>query len=346
MKYIKSILFVALAISLCTSCKKDKYEGPQGPAGPTGPTGISTNPNPAMYAKWDVVSGLSGTRYVILKSDNSIHLLDSAQYGFKALESDLAFITSNQITIFLEIFNYSVANDTLRLTNTNKNVVLKKNNNAPDETEWVTFVTITNTIPNPEINGDGRQDIGFDGTNILWAGDWNSSTIYKINPTSATSTALSLMGSYYSPSINYAPSAIWIVNSNTIDEVNATTGAVMSSSPVLSANRIQSLALIGQKMFYSADGYIYTWDIITDEILQHFPLDVYGMEYVGGYMYFMKNHLLYKCQVSPFQCVLTYYIDSPVASGNSCGVTYDGSNFWIVGEDPATSEYVLAKLSI
>jgi len=344
MKYIKSILLVTLAISLCTSCKKDKYEGPQGPAGPIGPTGISTTPNPAIYAKWDVISGLSGTRYVILKSDHSIYLLDSTQYGFKALESDLAFITSNQITIFMEIYNYSVANDTFRLTNTNKNVVLKKNNNVPDETEWVTFVTITHTIPNPETSGNGDQDIGFDGTNILWAGDWNTSTLYKINPTTETSTSLSLAGNYYAPSINYAPSAIWIVDNNTIDEVNATTGAVMSTSPVLSSGRIKSLALIGQKMFYSADGYIHTWDILTDEILQHFPLEVYGMEYVGGYLYFLQGHMLYKCQVSPFQCVSTYYINSPFAG--SYGITYDGSNFWVVVEEQNTYKYFLAKLSI
>ncbi|HNW89840.1 MAG TPA: hypothetical protein PKN48_09260 [Bacteroidales bacterium] len=337
------ILLTAIVIILLISCKK---EGPQGPAGPTGPTGISTTPDPAIYGKWEVISGLPSTRYIILKNDNFLYKLDSTQYGFRYLSSDLAFITSVQIRVFWLTYNYFVTGDTLRMINNTDSIVLKKNSSAPDETSWVTMVTVTDTIYNPVVGGDGRQDIGFDGANILWAGEWNTSTLYKINPASATHTTLSLTGSYYSPSTNYASFSIWIVNNTTIDKINPTTGAVLQTSPALCSQRVKSLALIGQKMYYSSDGYLYTWDISTDEILQHFPYDADGMEYTGGYLYLLKEHQIHKCQLSPFKCVLTYQIESPFSGGNIGGLTYDGTHFWIVGEDPDNYEYALLKLSI
>jgi hypothetical protein len=346
MKYIKAILLVALAISFFTSCKKE--EGPAGPEGPTGPTGITTTPNPAIYAKWEVVSGLAGTKYAIIKSNNSFYQLDSAQYGFKALQSDLAFITSSQITIFYSTYNYSITNDTLRLTNLNNNIILKKNANAPDETQWVIYISATDIINNPAIGGDGRQEIGFDGTNILWSGNWNSSTIYKINPITATSTTLSLAGNYYSAGVNYAAAAIWISNYNTMDKVNPSTGAIISTSPVLtSGSRIVSHALIGQNMIYSdGNGNVSSWDISGINITPLFNHYFYGMEYVNGFLYLLEGDAVYKCQVSPFQVMTSYYIDSPLVGSNMGGITYDGSHFWVVGENNYTGEYKLVKLSI
>ncbi|HOY32638.1 MAG TPA: hypothetical protein PKW80_12240 [Bacteroidales bacterium] len=338
-----SIILTALILILLFSCKK---EGPQGPAGSAGPTGISTTPNPAIYGKWEVIEGLPATRYVILKNDNSLFKLDSTQYGFRFLSVDLAFISSIQISVFMFTYNYSITGDTLRMTNQTDSIVMLKNSNAPDETAWVTFVTFTDTIDNPVIGGDGRQDIGFDGVNILWAGNWNTSTLYKINPANATYTTLTLAGSYYAPSTNFASSSIWIVNNNTIDKINPNTGTVLQTSPVLCTYRVKSLALVGQKMYYSSGGYIYTWDISTDEILQHFPYEAEGMEYTGGYLYLLQGHQIHKCQLSPFKCAVTYFINSPFAGGNGGGMTYDGAYFWIAGEDPVTYKYALAKLSI
>lgn len=347
MNPIKFILFSAFIASLFISCKKEGPVGPQGPTGPTGPTGITTTPNPAIYGKWEVVSGLTGTKYTIIKSDNSFYQLDSAQYGFKSLESTLAFITTAQITVYMTTYNYSITNDTLRLTNISDSIVLKKKANAPDETEWVTYVSVTATIDNPEIGGDGRQDIGFDGTNILWSGEWNSSTLYKINPATATSTSLSLWGSYYSAGVNFASSFIWISNNNTIDKVNPTTGAIISTSPVLSSSRIVSHALVGTDMIYcDGSGNISSWDITGVSITPLFSQYVHGMEYVNGFLYLNEGHQVYKCQLSPFEVLITYYIDSPFVGSNMGGITYDGSNFWIAGEDPDTGDYKLVKLDI
>jgi len=343
MRHIKSVIFFSLSIILFFSCKK---EGPEGPAGPEGPLGISTTPNPELYNKWEVISGLPSTKFVIIKNSNYMYLLDSTQYGFRSLTKDLAFITSTQLRAFMVTFNYSICDDTLRMTNNNDSIVMLKNIYAPDETAWVTFVSVTDTLYNPLTGGDGRQDIGFDGTNILWAGNWNTSTLYKINPSTGTSTTLSLSGNYYSPSINYASFSIWIVGNNTINKINPTTGTIISTSPTLCSSRIKSLALVGQKMFYSSNGYIYTWDISTDEILQHFPFDAIGMEYCGGYLYFLQDNKIHKCQLSPFKCLITYYIDSPVLNGNQGGLTYDGSHFWVAGLDSYNNEYILVKLSI
>lgn len=346
MNILKSIIVIALAIILFSACKKEGPEGPQGPIGLTGPTGSTTAVNPAVYGKWQVISGMPGTSYYILKSNNYLYRLDSAAYGFKSLASDMALMTYTQIFAFWTTFNYSISNDTLRLTNLNNNIILKKKANAPDETEWVTYLTVIDSIVSPT-GGDGREDLGFDGSNILWTASSSSNTLYKINPSSHVVSTLPLSTSYYYGGCNYASTQLWISDDFIINNVNPATGAVISTSPVLCSSTITSLALAGSLMYYSDWlGNFYTWDIISNDITPMFSYYINGMEYVGGFLYIYSYHEIHKCQLSPFEVVTTYYIDYPHSSGNCGGLTYDGSNFWIVGYNYSTSDHLLYKLTL
>ena len=74
-------------------------------------------------------------------------------------------------------------------------------------TAWVTHLSVTDSIDNPEVGGDGNQDIGFDGSHILWSGSMNSTKIYRIDPETGSHTTLSLSGMYhYAGVICVAPS--------------------------------------------------------------------------------------------------------------------------------------------
>lgn len=340
---MKIFLGFILITTCFFACKK---EGPEGPAGAQGPNGIgSADPN--IYNKWQVVSGLPGTKYVIIKNDNSFYQLDSAAYGFKDLYSDFAFITGSQILCF-SAFNYVISNDTLKLTNSIQTVILKKNPNAPDETQWVTVVTEIDSIASPVANGDGREDIGFDGTNILWTADATVNTLYKINPaTHLVSGTLPLSTSYYYGQVNYAASNIWISNGATVDKVNPANGAVLSTSHALAPNyALRGIALAGQNLWYCDwQGNISTWDIISNTITPQFHCYVSGMEYVNGYLYLFRGNSIYKCQLTPFAAVTTYTIPS-IDGGNNGGITYDGSNFWVVKYSYTQNNYSLVKLSI
>ena len=347
MKYLNSILVVALAVIIFSSCKKEGPAGPQGPTGPTGPTGNTSLVDPALYGKWAVQSGLTGTSYLIIKDDNITYRLDSAAYGFKRLYTDMAFVTSSQIKIFGIVYNYTISNNTLYLSNLNSNIVLTKNDNAPDETEWVTYVNVIDSIVSPNPTDDGRQDIGFDGTNILWTTKSSSNTLYKINPVTHAVTTLTLSGTYYYSGALYASSSLWLSDQNVIYKVNPTTGAVISTSPTLCSSTITGLALYGDYMFYSDwSGHVYYWDITGSTVYPFFDRMVNGMEYVGGYLYLAYGNMVYKCQMSPFKCVQTYYVDSPLAGSNNGGITFDGANFWIAGYSYDTDEYKLVKLDM
>jgi len=340
MKFIRVTLVFLFIVTLFTACKK---EGPQGPAGPEGPAGSTTAVNPAIYGKWQVTSGMPDTKYIILKSNNDIYRLDSADYGFKSLTSCMALLTYTQINAFLITYNYTITNNTLTLSNLNGTIMLTKNDNAPDETQWVTNLTITDSIASPT-GGDGRQDIGFDGTDILWTSTGSSDILYKINPVTHAVTNFNLSSSYYYGCTNYAAGFLWISDGNTIDKVNATSGAVLSSSPVLSSIQITADALVGQDMWFcNWSGNVFTWNISTNVITPQFDLSVSGMEYTGGYLYLFHNHMIYKCQLSPFEAVTTYYIQSENVSSNNGGITFDGTNFWVVGYDN-TGEHKLYRL--
>ena len=349
MRYIKTALLLCLALSFIVSCKKDNT-GPQGPEGPAGPTGIASSPDPALLTKWTVVSGLSETKYVIFKSDFSINLLDSAQYGFKTISSDLAFITDNQLYYNYSAYNYVVVNDTLKITNKTDTVVLKKNTNAPDMTAWVTHLSVTDSIDNPEVGGDGNQDIGFDGSHILWSGSMNSSKIYRIDPETGSHTTLSLSGNYYNAGVICVAPSIWIADISTFDQVDPSNGSVLNTSPVISSEGISALAITGSgSMIYCTP----TGKVCSLDMVSHFngwlfsiPDGVTGLEYVNGFLYFFRGHYLFKWQFSSYQVVTSYYIDSPLLDNETGGITYDGTHFWVVGQNPNTDEFKLLKLNL
>jgi len=343
MKFIKASLVFFLAFIIFTGCKK---EGPTGPEGPAGPTGSTTAVNPAIYGKWQVLSGMPGTKYYILKTDNSLFRLDSADYGFKSMQSTMAMLTYTQINAFSTIFNYTISNDTLNLTNFTYNVVLKRNNNTPEESAWMTVVTVTDSIESPT-GSDGREDIAFDGTDILWTSASSSSTLYKINPSTHAVVNFPLAHSYYYGAVNFA-TFYWISDDDVIDKVNTTTGAVISTSPILTTSQIKSNALIGSDMWYGTwNGEVLMWNIVSDVITPLFSLYVEGMEYTGGFLYIFSGHNIYKCQLSPsFEAITTYYVDYPHVSGNNGGITFDGSHFWVVGYNYNIGEHKLYKLSI
>jgi len=343
MKFIKAILVFFLAFIIFTACKK---EGPAGPEGPTGPTGSTTAVNPAIYGKWQVLSGMPGTKYYILKNDNSLFRLDSADHGFKSMQSTMAMLTYTQINAFSTIFNYSISNDTLNLTNFNNNIVLKRNNNAPEESAWMTYVTVTDSIDSPS-GGDGREDIAFDGTNILWTSESSSSTLYKINPATHVVVNFPLANSYYYGSTTFA-TFLWISDNSMIEKVDPATGAFISTSPSLGTSRIIANALVGSSdMWYCEGSNVKTWNIVSDVITPQFNLYMDGMEYTGGFLYIFSGHNVYKCQLSPtFEAITTYYVDYPNVSGNNGGITFDGSHFWVVGYNYNSGEYKLYKLSI
>ncbi len=340
----KTLAGAFLLLCLIAACTKEGPPGPAGSQGPQGPGGSGT-PDPNIFHKWEVVSGLPNTKYVIIKNDNVYYQMDSAAYGFKDIYGATALITGSQIACW-SIYNYLVSNDTLYLDNSSETIVLKRNDNAPDETQWVISVTETDSIASPVLNGDGREDIGFDGNNILWTADANSSIIYIIDPPShAVIGQYTLSTNYSYGQINYAASNIWISNGTTVDKVNPANGSVLATSPSLTSSTLTGIALAGQEMWYSDwQGNIATWDIISNAITPQLQYPVNGMEYVNGYLYMVSGNKIHKCQLSPFKAVATYAIGS--ANASYSGITHDGSRFWVVKYNYNQNSYSLVKLSI
>lgn len=346
MKNIIPFIILIFGI-LISSCKKEGAPGPQGAEGPAGPAGNSALADPAIYTKWEVVSGMDNARYVCVKTSNIVFRLDSAAYGFKHLFSDLALITHTQIKVFGEIFNYAISSDTLTMSNLLRTCVLKRNTAAPDETQWVIMAGVSDSIPNPTPGEDGRQDIGFDGTNILWTGKSNSNILYKINPMTHSVTSLTLAGTYYYSSACYAGGFLWLSDQHVIYKVNPTTGAVISTSPTLSTTTLTGLALVGTIMYYvDWSGNIGYWDTSNTNLYPLINKNCTGMEYVNGYIYLFGQQQVYKCQVNPFHCLESYYVGPALLGYNCGGITFDGNRFWVVGRNEETGDYKLVKLSI
>jgi len=340
MKTKKILCMIALSALAFNSCKKPKTE-PAEPAPPVnnGPTSLCN--------KWEVISGLSETKYLIIKNDSTISQLDSAQYGFKKLYSGNV---TGSIVELLKIYNYTLSNDTLKLTNSAGIVLLKKCNTTWDETNWIIYVNQTDSINSPRPNGDPREDMGFDGSNILWTADATSDTLFKINPLTHQITRIKLNTNYWYGSLSCGAGNTWISNGYSIDKFNVT-GGVISTSPTF-VEYIKGMALIGQDMWYAWNssapntfGNLSAWNTLNNNTtlkVSQLPIRISGMEYVGGYLYINENQGgIYKCQISPFLVIKNYKMKEINQDGFGYnGLTHDGSKFWI------THRHKIMKLDI
>lgn len=305
------------------------------------PAGGSTILYAALYNNWEVKSGMPNTKFITIKSDNSYSIFNEDKtWGFRSIGNDMSFISGTQLSLvnngyFMYSYNYSVKNDSLILSNANEKIIAIKNNNAPKKTQWIDYVSSLDSVPFPIQFGDPREDIGFDGQNIILTGDANSRTLYKINVNTKTVSTLALKYNAYYSSASFANNSIWFLSTNNVSKIDMNGSTTFSSAQLNNGDRTDGggFAFDGTNFYCSSRNCIYNYNITNNSWTNLYDIqNVTGMEYVGGYLYVVKEGAIHKCTISPFRVVKTYIINSATDSGGYgrlIGITYDGTYFWI-----------------
>ena len=320
MKSIKLSFILLLIITVFVTCKK---EGPQGPQGQAGPG----NPDPNIYGKWEVISGANEFKYLIINNDKSYYVLFEDTFGFKSQYNDIALITGSQIVIEIGngyLYNYSVSSSSLTLTNTEDTISLSRNNNVPDQDNWLKKITSLSSINAPIKRA---TDLAWDGQYIWYGNAYETNYLYKINPLTSYVDSIPTINSAWG--IEFDGQYLWTSNNgyDKIFKVDPTTGSNITESVSMGA-WIESIAWDGQYLWCWSDneGTIYKYNPQSNSVVSQYNIGTAGgITYANGYFYLCIYGVLHKCTINPLHAIESYSLENL----HIHGITYDGNNFWV-----------------
>ena len=360
----KSLLYILFLSILISSCKKEIIEGPTGAQGVQGTTGVTGNngfngADPRLFYQWRVIASNINSAYeikcLLFNTDNSVYeLQEYSIYGLRLINYGTQLITNTQLTLFGgERYNYTISNDTLRLSNTHRNVSAIRRNDIPTPNEWVVPVASLDSIT---LSKSYEGDIAFDG-NYLWLTDPGENEFDKVNLFTRSLDTLQYSGlrNYYA-SVGYAQDYLWVSATNgTLHKVDRNTGQELQASPPMGQYINQGIAFDGKYLLCtgisSHSKYrdsLYTYDPISNTVISQWNIPYFtGIEYADGHLYACYENMIYKCTLSPLRAVKTYKILSARdAYDGITGIAYDGSNFWVKLKSSITDDNELHKVHL
>ncbi len=323
------LLLFAASIAGCT-----KDNDTTAPSSPT----IS-----AVSGKWVVLSGIQNTSYLSIHDDNVFYMLHQYAYGLRSMDGGVAQVSGGTINLGQVVYNYAVSGDTMRLTTPSQTVVAVRSSTAPSDTQWVTTVAVLDTMTPPV---QEATDMAING-NIMWYGNgYSSHNLYKINLT--TRSVDTLPTTEYAWAVEWDGTNIWTSSDgdDAIFKLNPTSGATISTSAAMGA-WIYGIAWDGTVFWCTSNNEqsIYKYNPSTNTVASTYPLGpgAYpeGDAFVNGYLYVCTNGVINKCTPSPLNTVAAYRI----AGINAFGIAFDGTNYWISGQD-ANYKTKLYKVSL
>lgn len=327
---------ILVFFGLLAGCKKDD----------TNPANVGTPQGYGIHGRWQVSSGDAETKFLLFNTDNTYFGLREANYGFRALESGVCQITATQVNFRGELYNYSIAGDELRITNTTQTIVCTRNATAPDASQWVATLIPIDSLVAPN---DQMTDIAYNA-GFLWYGNGYSTVrkLHKINVATRSATVVpstSVDFTQYAFAVEYANGSLWC-NSNggsNLYKVDPNTGTIQTTSIALGP-WMNGIAFDGQYLWAASgnDRTIYKYNPATNSIAGSYSdARAEGLAFAGTTLYVCKDGVVNKCTTTPLRSVAAFRIPG----AHIGGIAFDGTHFWLVarvGAYPAVS-YIIYK---
>jgi hypothetical protein len=182
-----------------------------------------------IFGKWTVVSGDDHIKYMILNVDSTYHEFRERNFGFREIGGGIFQLTEGQINFSGRgLFNYTIENNHLAISNMQQTVELIKDRNAPDIDDWVKPVTPLQSFDAPI---EASTDIAFDGLYLWYGNAYTSPRLHKINPVS-TAIQQTLPINRYAWGIEWADGFLWVSHNgfSTIHKIDPASGSSISQS--------------------------------------------------------------------------------------------------------------------
>jgi hypothetical protein len=281
---------------------------------------VNTN-NQTIYGKWEV-TGHEHNRYYIFKTDNTWYQL-LEYYGARYIFSGVCTISEDQVDFGGSIMNYTITSNILTLTTTNDSITAVRNDNVPDETNWIKSAVILDSI---ELDRFYGFDIAYDGTNIWTPYYSKNQRLLKINTQTGDTSGIPL--SFRCGGVEWDGSHLWCCDymSQVFRKVSPADGSILFTSSLLPAEP-DGIAFDGSTLLFSSHYspvYKYSPELnsIVDSI-QSLPNTRFA--FANGHLYYTSYGNIHAASLNPFRIIMAY----EVPGKNFSGIVYDGTYFWV-----------------
>lgn len=273
--------------------------------------------------------------YLRFDEDNEYFVLRETQDNSFRLVDDGVFATVGSAQLFLDswLYNYDLSGDALTLNRPDSSIEGTSDNSAPTPEEWVTPLTVLETVSIPEI--EQARDMTWDGTH-LWVGNrGDQNLLYKVDMSNGTVVdTLEIAQTVYA--LAWDGTSFWVSSNGSVSifEIDPLTGTSTTMSADMGAWPY-GIAWDGSHLWVYSNNErtLYEYDPAGDRVVDSDPLEDSpgsgGMEYVDGLLYMALGGTIHVAQPDPFVVVGAYELEGVSLQG----ITYDGANFYVIAQN-------------
>lgn len=340
----RNILFTSLSVLMSLgSCTKETIVKEE------------YNPNISVYGLWKV-SGTNEFNYKFLHFQNSKNVIGySENGGFKSTYNTNFVPYPEQLIADLKnygsstIFNYKVSNDTIRIMDGNKLFLTAVKSTSTEINDWVTPVSISESISGLFGTEDYMGGIGFDGTNIL-VPTYDDNKIHSVSPVSKTivSTLTTAAGSLNT--VEYDGTQYWSPRNgwSTVTRIKISDGSTLGTSVDIGGAWIYGAAYLSatQMALYANNGNtFYMYNPTTNAVAFSKKVDNIYFRDMAAYnskVYVVTGNKIFKMDPAGFVPEKTYELSNYSGSNLNGIASAGGGVFWLF--DSQTKELMKVTL--
>jgi hypothetical protein len=315
-----SPLIILILLMIVTSCKKDDDSFHDYASGLSG--------------TWRFVSGFDLEKYLVINQDRTCSILSSDAQGIRDRSEAILMVTGNQFMIDnsdpnvypnINIYNYKVNGDSLKLSSPEQNMILVKDKNNTASVSWIknAVAELRYKAPVPE-----ATDIAFDGSLIWYGNGYISHYLYNLNPLNGRFD--SLLVEQYAWSVEADSNDLWVSNdgSDNITRIRKSDGSTIAASTSMGA-WIYGIARDNDYLwcYSNNEGTLYKYKTEDNSVSLSTKVSGNwdGLAMADNFLYVAANGKLHKCTTEPLTCLASYELKDYYIFG----VAFDGLSIWV-----------------
>ncbi len=289
---------------------------------------------PGLAGTWRFVKGTDPEKYLVINKDNTCSVLSSDAQGIRDKSDAIIMVTGNQVMIDnsdpnvypnMNIYNYKVKGDTLKLESPEKNIFLVKNKDSNASDSWIktAVADVRYKAPVPE-----PTDIAFDGSSIWYGNGYISHYLYSVDPLNGKMDSLFI--DQYAWSAEADSTNLWVGNngSDNVTLISKSDGTEIAASTAMGA-WIYGIALDNDHLwcYSNNERTLYKYLIRDNSVSLSTKVagNWAGLATANNFLYVAANGKLHKCSTEPLAGIDSYELKGYYIFG----VAFDGSSVWV-----------------
>lgn len=232
-------------------------------------------PDVSIYGLWKVSPGNTFNYKYLNFSTLKVASIYTENGGFKGIFRTTFIPYPDQVlgdlkgVGFPSVFNYKVSGDTLKIMEGTGLILTALKSTSTEINDWVTPVSITETIPNLYGTVQMIGGIGFDGNSLL-VPEYNTSKIHRVSPVTKSIVSTLTTAIQYHNTVEFDGTDYWTPANgwDVVNKIKASDGSTLFTSTSIAAwmYGVASLSPTQLALFGEGDNKLHMYNPVTNTV--------------------------------------------------------------------------------